>query len=145
MDWRAREESCCTAISFTKSSTCKPHRKRAEPAVGKTWFAPEAYFFSGRAFAGDRWTFGPFDNSSERQRIAVEQIRSHSVPIALIDVNTYPSEFEQRWPLLAAYLNASYRLVTKIPIEDDRVIGVLVLNSRIPSGSVPFRNLPCFH
>ncbi len=27
---------------FTKSSTLKPPRKRACPAVGRTWFGPEA-------------------------------------------------------------------------------------------------------
>jgi hypothetical protein len=55
------------------------------------------------------------------------------------------AKFEQRWPAIAADLEASYRLVAEVPINEDFVTRVLVLNTRIPSRYVPFKKLPCFN
>ncbi len=41
-----------------------------------TWFAPQVYVYAGRAFAGDRWSYGDFDNAPDRQHKIVELLRS---------------------------------------------------------------------
>ena len=110
-----------------------------------TGFFPELYFYSGRAFAGDRWSYAGFDNSPERQRIVVAQIKSQSVPVVFITADSSDTGIQQRWPALAAYLETSYRLAAKVPVQNDHVLAVLVSNSRIPSRYVPFRDLPCFN
>jgi hypothetical protein len=109
-----------------------------------TWFAPEIALFSGRAFAGDRWSYANFDNSPERERKILEIVKSQSIPIVLIDRRRYAG-FKENWPSLAAYFETSYKLAGAVQIEDNHIATVLVHNGRIPSRYVPFLDLPCFN
>jgi hypothetical protein len=108
-----------------------------------TWFGPEVYVYAGRAFAGDRWVYLPFDNSPERQRQVVERIRSQSVPIVFVDPRRY-SGFQEAWPALAAYLSREYAAMAEVAIDSDTITRVLVHKSRVPSHRLSFANLPCF-
>jgi hypothetical protein len=125
--WTARYVSECT---------------EPDDRVLVTWFGPEVYFQGGRAFAGDRWVYLPFDNSPRQQQRVVERLRLQSVPIVLVDVAAYPV-FRSSWPALSAYLSDAYIGAADVT-EGDRVIRVLAHRDRIPTSHLSFANLPCF-
>ena len=101
------------------------------------------YFYAGRAFAGDRWSYEEFDNSPDRQRKVVDTIKAQSVPIVFVDTE-HRLDFSERWPALMTYLDQAYTPVADVPIEKDRVARVLTINNRAPSKHVSFEDLPCF-
>jgi hypothetical protein len=108
-----------------------------------TWYGPDVYFYAGRAFAGDRWVYLPFDNTPQQQRRVVERIRAQPVPIVLVDASGYDA-FTKSWPALTAYLESGYTVAADVPIPGGRVTRVLVHEGRVPSRHVEFANLPCF-
>jgi hypothetical protein len=108
-----------------------------------TWFGPEVYFFAGRAFAGDRWVYLPFDNSPEQQKHIVERLRAQSVPIVFVDFDDY-EEFRSAWPEIAAYLQEAYDRAADVTIGPHPVTRVLTHKHRLPSRRLSFENLPCF-
>lgn len=108
-----------------------------------TWYGPEVYFYAGRAFAGDRWVYLPFDNSPERQHQVVEQIRAQSVPLVLVERHSH-SAFTASWPVLADYLDEAYTIAAEVTLDADRVTRVLTHKTRVPSRHLSFANLPCF-
>jgi len=107
-----------------------------------TWFGPEVYFYAGRAFAGDRWGYLPFDNSPERQRGIVDRLQAQSVPLVFVDTAEYPV-FRKSWPALAAHFEDRYSVAADVPYRG-RPIRVLVDKRRTPSSHIAFNNLPCF-
>jgi hypothetical protein len=107
-----------------------------------TWFGPEVHFYAGRAFAGDRWGYLPFDNSLERQRDIVDRLQAQSVPLVFVDTAEYPV-FRKSWSALAAYLDERYSVATDIPYRG-RPTRVLVDKRRTPSSHIAFNQLPCF-
>lgn len=107
-----------------------------------TWFGPEYYFLSGRAFAGDRWIYVEFDNDPRRQREVVEQIKRQSVPLAFVKTDQY-EKFRQTWPAIAEYLDSAYVEAAEVP-GPELTIRVLARKDRQPARRLEFASLPCF-
>jgi hypothetical protein len=107
-----------------------------------TWFGPEVYLYAGRAFAGDRWGYLPFDNSLERQRDIVDRLRAQSVPLVFVDTAEYPA-FRKSWPTLDGYFQEKYIVAADVPYRG-RPIRVLIDTRRTPSSHIAFNKLPCF-
>jgi hypothetical protein len=108
-----------------------------------TWFGPEVPLYAGRAFAGDRWAYLPFDNSTERQRRIVDRIQSQSVPLVFVNIEQYP-QFEHYWPVLATYLGSAYAAGPDIVERPGWTTRVLVRKGLVPARRLLLAGLPCF-
>jgi hypothetical protein len=76
--------------------------------VFAAWFAPQMYFFSGRAFAGGMVvTFGGHWSEPERQRRIVAKMRTEPVPVVVFQNDG--SEFRETYPIVDEYLRANYQ------------------------------------
>ena len=80
---------------------------RADDRVFAAWFAPQLYFFSGRAFAGGMVvTFGGHWSDPARQNRIVAKLKSESVPVAIFQDDG--AEFRATYPIVDDYLRATY-------------------------------------
>ena len=80
---------------------------RADDRVFAAWFAPQLYFFSGRAFAGGMVvTFGGHWSDPARQNRIVAKLKSESVPVAIFEDDG--AEFRATYPIVDDYLRATY-------------------------------------
>ena len=80
---------------------------QAEDRVFTTWFVPQLYFFSGRAFAGGMVaTFGGHWSEPDRQHRIVAKLKTESVPIVVFQDDG--SEFRSSYPIVDEYVRANY-------------------------------------
>jgi hypothetical protein len=85
-----------------------------------TWFAPEVYFFAGRGFAGGMTVFlGSHWSSGDDQRRTIEQLQSQSVPLVIVQTESEES-FRSNFPLVAAYVDRTYRVAATTSFGDRR-------------------------
>jgi hypothetical protein len=86
-----------------------------------TWFAPEVFFFSERGFAGGMVVFlGEHWSSQQDQGRTIEQLDAQLVPLAILQ-NESSEGFRSTFPLVAAYLDAEYRIAGSTSFDDPRV------------------------
>ena len=94
---------------------------RANARVLVTWFAPEVFFFGERGFAGGMAVvLGEHWSSDVDQRRTIEQMRSQRVPLAIVQTASEDT-FRSTFPLVAAYLDAEYRVGGETSFGDRRV------------------------
>lgn len=107
-----------------------------------TWFAPELFFYSGRAFAGGQKAFHhDHFSSAADQRVTLARLERQSVPIVLVDVGRY-KEFEEKFALVHRYLLAHYTIAREFDFGER--YRILIDRRAIPSGTYAPLSLPCF-
>ncbi len=113
-----------------------------------TWFVPELYFFSERAFAGGMVVFfgGHWSDLPDQRRIR-ERLMMQSVPITIIRTGSY-DDFQRDYPLVDEYLRLNYRLAGETSFGNPDVrqdaYRVLVHKDRVPTRIDPRWSMPCF-
>lgn len=106
-----------------------------------TFFAPETYFYSGRAFAGDQWIYlNAFHNSDAEQRYTLRRLAEQRVPVILSSPETLAG-MRQGWPLLAEYIAHRYERTPAYPAFP--TVDIWVDRSRGVTRVLP-GGLPCF-
>jgi hypothetical protein len=118
---------------------------RPDDRVLATWFAPEVYFFSGRAFAGGMVVmFGRHWSEPDHQRRIVEKMRSESVPVVII--RSAEESLRDTYPIVDDYLRASYTRAgsTSFGQRDGETYAVLARTDRAPVGTDNASSMPCF-
>jgi hypothetical protein len=106
-----------------------------------TWFGPEVFFYTERAFAGGQVYLIPGWNASpEDQRLTVERLDRQRVPIVLESVE---GEYRQYFPIVAEYVHGRYR---EVPIRAGTApdYRVLVDTRLMPSGTYEPLGTPCY-
>ena len=116
-----------------------------EDRVFAAWFVPELYFFSGRAFAGGMVvTFGDHWSEPEYQHRIVAKMKTESVPVVLLREGD--ESFARGYPIVAAYLSASYRTAGSSTFggTDGGRYAVFTSVDRTPTGTDAGTSMPCF-
>jgi hypothetical protein len=108
-----------------------------------TWFAPDIYFYAGRAFSGRQlfWFPGYYASAGE-QDASVERMRRDSVPIVIQRTNEFPSHFER----VHRYIVENYRLTPEVRFGEavDTPYRVYVDTRLAPTGTYRRFSLPCY-
>ena len=108
------------------------------------FFAPEAYFYTGRAFAGGQVHFmwGWHDSPADQQ-LTVERLRHQSIPIVLLGLNE--KTFVRRFSAVSEHVNTTYQQVAASTFGGNEPWRVLVDPRRQPVGMDPELGLPCYY
>jgi hypothetical protein len=110
-----------------------------------TWFAPEFYFYSGRALAGRQLFWYPGYASSEVDQLrTIEKLRTQSVPVIV----NRPDRLEAvvSFPLVQRYIDEHYRLApqTVSRLDPTAIYEVYVDQRRTPARTYEPLGLPCY-
>jgi hypothetical protein len=137
-----------------------PDRRRYEGMVGylractppdsrvlTTWFAPHVHYFAQRGFAGGMpVTFGGHWNSAADQARTIEQLRSQTVPLVLVESESLTG-FNAEYGRVADYLEQNYRLAGTssfgAPEAGPEAYRVMIRSSVTPAYTESRWNLPC--
>ena len=107
-------------------------------------YAPEAYFFAGRGFAGGQVVYlGNYYTSPEEQELTLDRFRREQVPVIVLAVES-TSEFQQSFGDVSAYVDADYVSAGHIDLPGDRRADVLLDRRRAPVGVYAPLGWPCF-
>ena len=120
---------------------------RPADRVFASWFVPELYFFSQRAFAGGMTVvFGGHWSEPRFQRRSVALLEQQHVPVVLLENRSYDA-FVSEYALIAAHFETHYSIARAVAFtSEDAPMGyrVLVTRDRQPSGIDAATMLPCF-
>lgn len=107
-----------------------------------TWFAPEYYYFSRRAFGGGLGLLYPGRAfvTARDQELMVSRMRERDVPIVLINESR---DRVSGYPLLDTYLQQQYEAAGRFTIRDDSEITVAVRRDLRATGSYGAYRWPC--
>jgi hypothetical protein len=109
-----------------------------------TWFAPDAYYYSGRGFAGGQlFWFSHWADSPEDERLILERLRQQSVPIVIARAERY-SAFAGDYGLVGEHIAAHYRLAAESSFGGEEPYQVFVDRRLEPTGTYRPYALPCF-
>jgi hypothetical protein len=151
---RARSASPTDLSTLPKASVAGPVRyvrecTQPDDRVYATWFVPELYFFSQRAFAGGMVvTFGSHWSEPDNQRRIVERLASEKVPVVIHSTALLPT-FRANYPIVDEYLRQRYMEAGTTSFSSRQDIPadtytLLVDRSREPTGVDPVSAMPCF-
>lgn len=106
-------------------------------------YAAEVPVFAQRGFAGGLSYFGAYPSSEERERLILQRLDRETVPVAILS-SDFTSEFEQRFPRVAAHVHERYREVSDLEVRDDLHLRILV-DTTLPAGARDAETgFPCF-
>ena len=107
-------------------------------------FAPEVFFYSGRAFAGGQVTLTPgyFVTEADAE-LMLDRLASEEVPLVILDSDSR-DEVTLDYPRVMAYVHDRYREVGSLPLRGDTRLILLAETSRTPAGPFGSSGLPCF-
>jgi len=106
-------------------------------------YLPEVPVFARRGFAGGLIYFGGYPSSDARERVVLDRLGHETVPLAILG-SDFTTEFEQRFPQVAAHVREHYRQVSDVQIRDDLHLLILAdtrLSAPMPDSETGF---PCF-
>jgi hypothetical protein len=106
-------------------------------------FDPEIPFYARRLFAAGQAYFASYFSSTDNQLMALGRMRRQVVPLFILS-SDYAEEFEQRFPIVAAYVHARYMLLTEVTVEKDRYVRIFVDSGLRSAGLDPETGWPCF-
>lgn len=111
-----------------------------------TWFSPDLYFFSERGFAGGMAVFfGGHWSSAADQQTVLARLRQERVPVAIVDMRSYP-EFQRDFPSIDAYLRSAYDVAAQSSFGDpEGEYRILIRKGAAQTGAGPRNGPPCFH
>ena len=105
-----------------------------------TWYAPDLFFLTDRAFAGNQWVYvSGFHDSPADQAEIVERLKRQHVPLVLVRAGSRAG-FWSAWPALTRYLDERYQ--PDVDFSDGTTL--YVDRQRPIVERLTFRNLPCF-
>jgi hypothetical protein len=106
-----------------------------------TGFAPDAFFFTERAFAGGQvYLVAEWHDSPADQRLTVERLQRQRVPIVIERTGW---SYQQYFPIVADYVGMRYRDVP-LPANTMRGLRVLVDRGLMPTGTYEPLGTPCY-
>jgi len=107
-----------------------------------TSFAPQLYFYSGRAAAGGAIQV---DATAEQQAEYLASVPGEPVPVVIAVEEEDGDYFESTFETIEDYLRENYRVALQLdPGDDDPSYRVLVHKQRVPSGVYRRWSLPCY-
>jgi hypothetical protein len=106
-------------------------------------YLAEVPVFARRGFAGGLSYFGAYPSSDAREQRVLERLGHQTVPIAIL-ASDFTTEFEQRFPHVAAHVRARYRAVSDIAVRDDLQLQILVDTSLPAPARDADTGFPCF-
>jgi hypothetical protein len=106
-------------------------------------YLPDLPVFARRGFAGGLSFFGAYPSSDERERLVLERLGRQVVPLAVLD-SDFTTEFERRFPHVAAHVRARYRQVADIEVRDDLHVRILANTGLASSARDTETGFPCF-
>jgi hypothetical protein len=111
-----------------------------------SWFAPELYYFSGRAFAGGMVVyFGGHWSEPEYQRRILTRLQAQTPPIVIIQGRS-SAGFREGYPEVDRFVRSRYRLAAEADFDDPdgRGYQVFVDRDRPQTGVYGRWAVPCF-
>jgi hypothetical protein len=107
-------------------------------------FAPEVFFYSGRAFAGGQVTLTPGYFVTEADAdLMLDRLAGEDVPLVILDSDSR-EEVALDYPRVMGYVHDRYREVGSLPLRGDTRLILLAETSRTPAGRFGSSELPCF-
>jgi len=106
-------------------------------------YLAEVPVFARRGFAGGLSYFGAYPSSGAREQLVLERLGRQTVPIAIL-ASDFTTEFEQRFPQVAAHVRARYRQVSDIEVRGDLHLLILADTSLAPAARDAETGFPCF-
>jgi hypothetical protein len=106
-----------------------------------TWFAPEIFFYSERAFAGGQVYLQPrWHASVADQQLTVARMKQQHVPIVFLKPD---NDYRGYFPIIADYVAANYR---EAVATSDRIDGYRVFVDKRLTATRRYAplGLPCF-
>jgi len=108
-------------------------------------YVPQVLALARRAFAGGHADLRPgFFRTEEAQRLTLSRLRSHSVPIVLLESGDSLENFRKSFPLIVAYLDSEYREAGTRVFDKRFGMTLLVRKDLTPSGDYEPFGWPCF-
>jgi len=106
-------------------------------------YLAEVPVFARRGFAGGLSYFGAYPSSGAREQLVLERLGRQTVPIAIL-ASDFTTEFEQRFPQVAAHVRTRYRQVSDIEVRDDLHLLILADTNLAPAARDAETGFPCF-
>lgn len=106
-------------------------------------YLPDLPVFARRGFAGGLSFFGAYPSSDERERLVLDRLGRQVVPLAVLS-SDFTTEFEQRFPHVAAHVRARYQQVADIEVRDDLHLRILADTSLAAPVRDAETGFPCF-
>jgi hypothetical protein len=107
-------------------------------------FAPEVFFYSGRAFAGGQVTMSPgYFVTEEENSLLLARLSREDVPIVVVDSETR-DELDGSYPRVMAYIRDRYQDAGSLPLTGEKRLILLAERSRPVRGTFGPSRLPCF-
>ena len=107
-------------------------------------FAPELFFYTGRAFAGGQVSLSPgYFSSDAHVRLILQRMAAEDVPLVILDSQTH-DEMLAGYPLLGGYVREHYQEVGRFAVTAETAFVVLGRGRGSSVVTIGDRQLPCF-
>jgi hypothetical protein len=106
-------------------------------------YLAELPVFARRGFAGGLSYFGVYPSSDAREQRVLERLGHQTVPIAIL-ASDFTTEFQQRFPQVAAHVRARYRQVSDVEVRADLHLLILADTSLSATARDAETGFPCF-
>lgn len=103
---------------------------------------PDVLVLAGRRFAGDGIVFGSWYSSVTHQDRTMVRLRAD--PAVFVLHMGDDEAFRMKYPLVATYLEGSYRPMASVPVDEGGTIQILVEQSRKATSVDASTGWPCF-
>jgi hypothetical protein len=116
---------------------------RPESRLLTLTFAPELFFYTGRAFAGGQVSLSPgYFASDNDTRLLVERASREDVSLVVMDSQT-EKEMLDGYPRIAAYVRARYHEVGRFPLTSEKAFVLFGGDRAARSVVIAGQQLPC--
>jgi hypothetical protein len=108
-------------------------------------YMPQVLALARRAFAGGHADLRPgFFTSQSAQELTVARLQRQSVPIVLLEAGESYQNFRKSFPIVTAYLDATYRVAGEKEFDGRFGTTLLVRRDRQPNGTYAPLGWPCY-
>jgi hypothetical protein len=109
-----------------------------------TGLQPDVFVLANRGFAGGQMAYRPAFYASEKdQRKAIARMQSQSVPFVIVALEE-ETGVRAALPVVAAYVDAHYEPLARIPVRDTRGLQIYVERGRRAASVDAATGWPCF-
>ena len=103
---------------------------------------PDVLVLAGRRFAGDGIVFGSWYSSVTHQDRTIVRLRADPA-LFVLHMGDFES-FQRKYDQVEAYVQATYRPMADVAVDEGGTIQILVERARQPSGTDAATGWPCF-